>query len=170
MLACVPWACVRFPVRACGHVCRWHVLAARPGRGTNTGPGDICCQQDRSTLGAILFRRAQRMISPNVPCDADCGPIRWPVPGRVFFPAHPPRQGNRWGGWAFCVKHRRHRSWLSKRSPGVVSAHDAPWANEVKVIDGKIFPRRSQYGRSPIRAWGPRSWCSALLRLEVSTH
>ena len=29
----------------------------------------------------------------------------------------------------------------------LLSIHDASWANEEKIIDGHIFPRRSQYGR-----------------------
>ena len=29
----------------------------------------------------------------------------------------------------------------------LISIHDASWANEEKIIDGHIFPRRSQYGR-----------------------
>ena len=39
----------------------------------------------------------------------------------------------------------------------LISVHDASWANEEKIIDGEIFPRRSQYGR--IQLFGdPKLW------------
>ena len=39
----------------------------------------------------------------------------------------------------------------------LVSMHDASWANEEKIIDGHIFPRRSQYGRIQFLA-SPELW------------